>query len=63
MSDKVHCDEHTTYRPNCALCEDKLADRFEDACDQRARLYAQGEDTTALDAEVDRLMALFESQS
>jgi hypothetical protein len=39
-----------------------LSQKIEEACAEAARLYAAGEDTTAIDAEVDRLMAEFEEQ-
>lgn len=35
-----------------------LSEQFEAACNLAAKLYAEGVDTTEVDAEVERLMAL-----
>lgn len=43
----------------CHACP-TLSERIESACALAARLYAEGADTTAADAEVERLFAIYE---
>lgn len=40
-----------------------LSEQFEEACDLAAKLYAAGENTAEIDAEVERLMALLNEQA
>lgn len=40
-----------------------LSEQIEEACALAAKMYDAGEDTTEIDAEVDRLMALYDEQN